>query len=122
MSNRSLVVHARQAQIEFLRARAAYERQALSVHTTELGRELSPKRWFRHWLRPSHASGVQGEKRAAGLLSQGLSLAADYPYLTASLSSVLVGKRWRWVKWVGVGLAVWQVAAGSRGTSKLTEP
>lgn len=119
MSERHVLVPAaRQAHIELLRARAAYERQALSVHATELGRELSPKRWFSQLLHPSQASGSGGGQRVASLLGQGLSLAAQYPYVAATLSSVFVGKRWRWFKWIGVGLAAWQIAAGSARASK----
>jgi hypothetical protein len=122
MSDRGIVVHARQAQIEFLRARAAYERQALSLHTTELGRELSPKRWFRQWLSPGQASNHESGRHTSNIISQALSLATQYPYLTATLSTVLVGKRWRWVKWVGVGLAAWQIVADSKQASKVAEP
>jgi len=119
---RHLVPSARQAHIELLRARAAYERQALSIHTTELGREMSPRRWFAQLLQPSQESGVGGGQRVASLLGQGLSLAAQYPYIAASLSSMFVGKRWRWFKWIGVGLAAWQIAAGSARASKSVEP
>lgn len=121
MSKRQALVPARQAHIELLRARAAYERQALAVHTHALGQTLSPKRWFSQLLHPSQDVGAGGGQRAASFLGQGLSLAAQYPYLAASLSSMLVGKRWRWVKWLGVGLTVWQIAAGTDQDSKSTE-
>jgi hypothetical protein len=119
MNKRYEVVPARQARIEYLRARAAYEREALVFHTSQLGRELSPRRWFGGLLRHRRSDDAQGGGRPgfAGLMSQGFSLAGQYPYLTATLSSLLIGKRWRWIKWFGVGVAVWQaVAATSQDT------
>lgn len=115
MNKRYEVVPARQARIEYLRARAAYEREALAFHTSQLGRELSPRRWLGGLLRQRRRDDAQGGGRPgfAGLLGQGFSLAGQYPYLTATLSSLLIGKRWRWLKWFGVGVAVWQVVAAT---------
>jgi hypothetical protein len=109
------VVPARQARIEYLRARAAYEREAVVFHTSQLGRELSPRRWLGGLLRPRRCDEADGGGRLgfAGLLGQGFSLAGQYPYLTASLSSLFIGKRWRWLKWFGVGMAVWQAVAAT---------
>lgn len=122
MSERRAMVPARQAHIELLRARAAYERHALTIHATELGRELSPKRWFSQLLNPSQESGSGGGQRITSLLGQGIALATQYPYVAATLSSIFVGKRWRWFKWVGAGLAAWQIAVGSARASKTNEP
>ena len=115
MNKRYEVVPARQARIEYLRARAAYEREALAFHTSQLGRELSPRRWLAGLLRPRRRDEADGGGRPgfAGFLGQAFSLAGQYPYLTASLSSLFVGKRWRWLKWFGVGVAVWQAVAAT---------
>jgi hypothetical protein len=119
MSRRREVVPAREARIEYLRVRAAYEREALAFHTSQLGHELSPRRWLGGLLRsgPRDASGKRSS--LAGLLGQGFSLVSQYPYLTTTLSSLLIGKRWRWLRWLGLGVAVWQtVAATSQDTQQ----
>lgn len=121
MNKRYEVVPARQARIEYLRARAAYEREALAFHTSQLGRELSPRRWLGGLLRQRRRDNADGGERPrfAGLLGQGFTLAGQYPYLTATLSSFLIGKRWRWLKWFGMGVAVWQAfAAASQDTQQ----
>jgi hypothetical protein len=88
----------RQAHLELLRLRAAVERQSLVVHSTQLKLELSPK----HWLQK------MSKVRGGQFVATGISLAAQYPYLTSALSSLLIKKRWRALKWAGVVLAVWQ--------------
>jgi hypothetical protein len=113
MSERRIVLPARQARIEYLRARAAYERQALSFHTEQLGRELSPKRWLAGWMRPHSPAGSNEGGGVGHLLGKGFTLAAQYPYLTAAVSSMLVGKRWRWVKLAGIAIGVWRAFVGS---------
>jgi hypothetical protein len=120
MNKRYEVVPARQARIEYLRARATYEREALAFHTSQLGRELNPRRWFGGLLVHRRREEVQDSGRSgfAGLLGQGFSLAGQYPYLTATLSSLLIGKRWRWLKWFGVGAAVWQAVAATSQDSQ----
>ena len=88
----------RQAHLELLRLRAAVERQSLVVHSTQLKLEFSPK----HWLQK------MSKVRGGQFMATGIALAAQYPYLTSALSSLLIKKRWRALKWVGVALAVWQ--------------
>jgi hypothetical protein len=88
----------RQAHLELLRLRAAVERQSLVVHSTQLKLELSPK----HWLQK------MSKVRGGQFVATGVALAAQYPYLTSALSSLLIKKRWRALKWAGVALAVWQ--------------
>jgi hypothetical protein len=88
----------RQAYLELLRTRVAVERQSLAVHTQQLRVQLSPQ----HWL--DSASELKGGQ----LLAQGFSLAVQYPYLTAAVTSLLVRRRWRALKWTGLALAVWQ--------------
>ncbi len=114
MSERRTVLPARQARIEYLRTRAAYERQALSFHTEQLGRDLSPKRWLAGLIRSDHYTDSGEQVGLARLLGKGFSLAAQYPYLTAAVSSLLVGKRWRWIKLMGIGIGVWQAYTGSK--------
>ncbi len=87
-----------QTHLELLRMRGAIERQSLTVHTQQLRVQLSPQ----HWL--DSASEFKGGQ----LLAQGFSLAAQHPYLTAAVTSVLVKRRWRALKWTGLALAVWQ--------------
>ena len=119
MSRRREVVSAREARIDYLRARAAYEREAFAFHTSQLGRELSPRRWLGGLLRSEDRDEAGKCLGLAGLLAQGFSMAGQYPYLTATLSSLLTGKRWRWLKWIGLGMTVWQaVAATSQDTQQ----
>lgn len=88
----------RQTHIELLRMRAAVERQSLAVHTQQLRLQLSPQ----HWL--DSASELKGGQ----LLAKGFLLAAQHPYLTSAVTSMLVRRRWRALKWTGLALAVWQ--------------
>lgn len=92
------VIPNRQAHLELLRLRAAVERQSLVVHSTQLKLELSPK----HWLQK------MSKVRGGQFMATGIALATQYPYLTSALSSLLIRKRWRVLKWAGVALAVWQ--------------
>ncbi|CAN1562198.1 hypothetical protein MCEGE14_02722 [Burkholderiaceae bacterium] len=113
MSERRIVLPARQAHIEYLRTRAAYERQALSFHTAQLGRGLSPKRWLAGLMRSNHVADSGDQVGLSRILGKGFSLAAQYPYLTAAISSLLVGKRWRWVKLAGIGIGILRAYVGS---------
>lgn len=88
----------RQAHLELLRMRVAIERQSLAIHTQQLRVQLSPQ----HWLKSA------SELKGGQLLTKGFSLAAQYPYLTSALTSMLVRRRWRALKWTGLALAVWQ--------------
>ena len=121
MNERRVALPARQARIEYLRARAAYEREALSFHTAQLGRELSPKRWLGRVLHSGRFSASGERSGFAGLIGQGFSLANQYPYLTATISSLFMGKRLRWLKWFGVGVAVWQAVAVTRSHAQRTD-
>jgi len=113
MSERRIVLPARQAHIEYLRTRAAYERQALSFHTAQLGRGLSPKRWLAELMRSNHVADSGDQVGLSRRLGKGFSLASQYPYLTAAISSLLVGKRWRWVKLAGIGIGILRAYVGS---------
>jgi hypothetical protein len=113
MSERRIVLPARQARIEYLRTRAAFERQALSFHTEQLGRELNPKRLLTGLIRFNSSTGSHEGGGVGQLLDKGFTLAAHYPYLTTALSSLLVGKRWRWVKLAGICIGVWRAYVGS---------
>ena len=88
----------RQAYLELLRMRATVERQSITVHTQQLRLQLSPH----HWLESA------SELKGGQLFAKGFSLAVQYPYLTAAVTSLLVRRRWRALKWTGLALAVWQ--------------
>jgi hypothetical protein len=61
-----------------------------------------------------NASAGSGEGAGVGhLIGKEFTLAAQYPYLTAAVSSMLVGKRWRWVNLAGIGIGVWCAYVGS---------
>ncbi len=113
MSERRVALSVRQTRIEYLQTRAAYEREALSFHTGLLGRELSPKRWLGGLWHSNRTEASSGRVTMVSILSQGLSMAAQYPYLTAAVSSMFVGKRWRWVKLAGIGIGIWRAYVGS---------
>ena len=87
-----------QTHLELLRMRVAIERQSLAVHTQQLRVQLSPQ----HWLESA------SELKGGQLLAAGFSLAVQYPYLASALTSMLVRRRWRALKWTGLALAVWQ--------------
>lgn len=87
-----------QMRLELLHLRATFERQSLAVHTQQLRVQFSPQ----HWLQGAT------ELKGGQVLAKGVSLAAQYPYLTAALSSLLVRRRWRALRWAGLALAVWQ--------------
>ena len=96
-----------QMRLELLHLRSTFERQSLAVHTHQLHLQLSPQ----HWLETA------SELKGGQLLAKGFSLAAQYPYLTSALTSMLVRRRWRALKWTGLIIAVWQtiyMAKGSR--------
>jgi hypothetical protein len=64
-------------------------------------------------MHPNTSAGT-GEGNGVGhFLGKGFTLAAQYPYLTAALSSMLVGKHWRWVKLAGIGIGLWRAYVGS---------
>ena len=88
----------RQAYLELLRMRAAVERQSLMLHNSQLKLELSPKQWLHNM------STVNGGQ----LIATGVSFATQYPYLTSALSSLLIRRRWRTLKWAGLALIVWR--------------
>jgi hypothetical protein len=87
-----------QLRLELLRLRAAVERQALTMHSQQLRSQLSPQ----HWL--ARVFEIKGNQ----VLAKGFSLASQYPYLTSALAAMLVKRRWRALKWIGLALAVWQ--------------
>ncbi len=88
----------RQTHLELLRMRVAVERQSLAVHTQQLRVQLNPQHWF------ENASALKGGQ----LLAKGVALAVQHPYLTSAITSLLVKKRWRALKWTGIAIALWQ--------------
>ena len=102
------VVPDRQTHLELLRMRAAVERQSLVLHNSQLKLELSPKQWLHNM---SKVSGGQ-------LITTGISFATQYPYLTSALSSLLIRRRWRTLKWAGLASVVWLTIRGVKEHSR----
>ena len=86
MSNHQSRAVDRLVRIELLRARAALERDSLAARADQLCDAL-----------------------------QGVSLLRRYPFLTSALSTLLLGKRWRLLKWGGAALAAVLAARATRG-------
>ncbi len=81
--------------LELLRARAAYERASLKSRATELADACDPRQWF----------GRVGSGRSGGVLLQGLEIAQRYPFILSTLTSLVLGKRWQWLKLTGAAVA-----------------
>ncbi len=105
MSNHQSRAVDRLVRIELLRARAALERDSLAARADQLCDALDPKLWF------GRLTGARG----GNLLLQGVSLLRRYPFLTSALSTLLLGKRWRLLKWGGAALAAVLAARATRG-------
>ena len=94
----------RQTHLELLCMRAAVERESLGLHSTQLKLEFSSK----HWLHK------MSKVRGGQLMATGMSFAVQYPYVTAAVSSLLIRRRWRTLKWAGLALVVWQAIYGMK--------
>ena len=98
MHAKQAVILDQQTHLELLCMRAAVERESLVLHHAKLRLELIPKQWLHNM---SDMSGGQ-------LMETGISFAVQYPYLTSALSSLLIRRRWRTLKWAGVAIVTWQ--------------
>ena len=100
----------RAVRIELLRARAALERESLAHDIAAAGRSLEPANLLKRWL-PGLAKG-----NVSRLLWQGVSLARRYPFISSTLSALIMGrgKRSRLLRLAGGALLGWQVFKGWR--------
>lgn len=102
----------RAVRIELLRARAALERESLAQDLAATTRSLKPGNLIKRWL-PSLAQG-----NLTKLLWQGFTLARRYPFVSSTLSAVVMGrgKRSGLIKLAGGALLGWQAFKAWRGS------
>ncbi|MBO9355007.1 hypothetical protein GG851_13505 [Bordetella petrii] len=102
----------RAVRIELLRARAAIERESLAHDIAAASRSLEPRNLVKRWL-PGLARG-----NLSGLVWQGVALARRYPFISSTLSALLMGrgKRSRLLRLAGGALLGWQVFKAWRGS------
>jgi len=113
MSNKRSQAVDRAVRIELLRARAAIERESLAYDIASASRSLEPRNLLKRWL-PGLARG-----NVSQLLWQGVSLARRYPFISSTVSALIMGrgKRSRLLRLAGGALLGWQVYKAWRGTS-----
>lgn len=94
----------RAVRIELLRARAALERESLAHDIVSTTRSLRPGNLVKRWL-PSLTQG-----NLSKLLWQGFTLARRYPFVSSTLSALVMGrgKRSGLIKLAGGALLGWQ--------------
>jgi hypothetical protein len=97
MKLRSKAFTDRALRIEFLRTRAALERESLRHSAVRL-REAFTLRGL---------LGGNGSRGSASILVTGYDVVTRYPYFFSTLSALLVGKRMRFLRAVGLGLFAW---------------
>ncbi|HYG42947.1 MAG TPA: hypothetical protein VEA17_08500 [Bordetella sp.] len=95
----------RAVRIELLRARAAIERESLAQDIASAGRSLEPRNLVRRWL-PGFAGG-----NLSNLVWQGVALARRYPFISSTVSALIMGrgKRSRLLRLGGGALLGWQL-------------
>jgi hypothetical protein len=86
----------RTIRIERLRLQAALDRDSLSNAAYRLANECRPSTIVGHWL--SSTSFAQ----PAGFLNRSANLLSEYPYVAASLSSLLLGRKSRLLRIAGL--------------------
>lgn len=91
----------RAVRLELLRTRAAVERESFSAHIQQLSADANPLSWF--------ASLIAGRRRRSWL-NVSLEFLGRYPFITAALSSMLMGKSSRVAKGSGLLLVLLQAA------------
>lgn len=94
----------RAVRIELLRARAALERESLVQDIVSTTQSLKPGNLIKRWL-PSVTQG-----NISNLLWQGFTLARRYPFVSSTLSAMVMGrgKRTGLFKLAGGALLGWQ--------------
>jgi len=102
----------RAVRIELLRARAAIERESLAHSIASASRSLQPGNLFKRWL-PGLSRGNLSQ-----LVWQGVSLARRYPFISSTVSALLMGrgKRSRLLRLAGGALLGWQAFKAWRGS------
>ncbi|MCD0505280.1 hypothetical protein [Bordetella petrii] len=102
----------RAVRIELLRARAAIERESLAHSIASTGRSLAPGNLLKRWL-----PGLGGGGNLSNLLWQGVSLARRYPFISSTVSALIMGrgKRSRLFRVAGGVLLGWQAFKAWRG-------
>ena len=98
--------------LELLRARAALERASLRSRAGELADALDPRQWL----------GRIGKGRPGGVLMQGIELAQRYPFILSTLTSLVLGKRWQWLKLGGAAAAALLTRLSSRAGGQRGDP
>lgn len=98
--------------IELLRARAAIERESLKSRAGQLVDSLDPRQWL----------GRVGKGRTGGFLLQGVDLAQRYPFILSTLTSLVLGKRWQWLKLGGAALAALLARLSARADDQTGNP
>lgn len=116
MANRSSSID-RAVRIELLRARAAIERESLAHDIASASRSLQPRNLVKRWL-----PGLSGGN-LSGLVWQGVALARRYPFISSTVSALIMGrgKRSRLLRLAGGALLGWQALRAWRG-SRQDEP
>ncbi|CAM4083270.1 hypothetical protein [Bordetella tumulicola] len=102
----------RAVRIELLRARAALERESLAQDIAAASRSVRPGSLLKRWL-PSLAKG-----NVSRLMWQGFTLARRYPFVSSTLSALIMGrgKRAGLFKLAGGALLGWQAFKAWRGS------
>ena len=98
--------------LELLRARAALERASLKSRVGELADAVDPRQWL----------GRVGKGRSGGMLMQGLELAQRYPFILSTVTSLVLGKRWQWLKLGGAAVAALLTRFSSQAGSQPGNP
>lgn len=102
----------RAVRIELLRARAAIERESLAHDIATASRSLQPRNLVKRWLP------AVGRSNLSGLLWQGVSLARRYPFISSTVSALIMGrgKRSRLLRLAGGALLGWQALKAWRNS------
>lgn len=94
----------RAVRIELLRARAAIERESLAHDIASASRSLQPRNLVKRWLPGFNRGNV------TSLIWQGVALARRYPFISSTVSALIMGrgKRSRLLRLGGGALLGWQ--------------
>lgn len=96
----------RTIRIERLRLQAALDRDTVSQTAYRLADACRPSTIVGHWLSSTSLA------QPAGFLNRGVNLLSEYPYVAASLSSLLLGRKSRLLRIAGLllgSIGAWRV-------------